>query len=68
MTIKNAEQLENEILEALGSVKDDAGYVEQAREIGNLAGKAINLAKARLEYASIKKKLGDLAPKIRILE
>lgn len=68
MTIENAQQLENEILEALGSVKGDAGYIEQAREIGNLAGKVINLAKARLEYALIKKKLGVAAPKIKILE
>ncbi len=68
MAINNAQQLEDAILSALESVRGDRTYVAQAQEVGNLAGKAINAAKAQMEYARLKKDLGEAAPKIRILE
>jgi hypothetical protein len=68
MAIKNAQNLEDEILSALESVKTARAYVAQAHEVGNLAGKAIKLSQARMDYAEMKKRLGKDAPKIQVLE
>ena len=52
---RNMAQLRDEVLETLAMVKDDPRRAVQAHEIGNLAGKVVNMCKVHLERAALNK-------------
>jgi len=52
---KNMAQLRDEVLDTLAAVKDDPRRAVQAHEIGNLAGKVVNMCKVHLERAALNK-------------
>ena len=52
---KNMAELRDEVLGTLASVQDDPRRCVQAHEIGNLAGKVINMCKVHLERAALNK-------------
>ena len=52
---KNMAALRDEVLDTLAAVKADPRKAVQAHEIGNLAGKVVNMCKIHLERASLNK-------------
>lgn len=51
MTPRNIRELQNQLIETVEQLKRDPRYYNQAREIGNLAGKILVCSKLELDYA-----------------
>jgi hypothetical protein len=51
--VKNMAQLRDEVLSTLADVKNDPRRAIQAHEVGNLAGKVVNMCKVHLERCAL---------------
>ena len=54
-TAKNMKELRLQVLEMLAVVQDDPRRALQAHEVGNLAGKVVNMCKVHLERTVVNK-------------
>lgn len=58
--MKNIDELTSELCEAFKTVKEDKGYVAQASELANIAGKIIKAQKLQLDYAVARKETPEM--------